>query len=108
MSVDTRHLFGEHAAMFGEHVAMFGEHVAMFGEHAAMFGRHAGLLGEHAGMFGGHAGLSGRHAAFVRRQSQPCYPVATARGSDLIAVASSRLVANAPGAISGWSALQRQ
>src|SRR6266404_6192805 len=94
MSVNTRHLSGEHAAMFGEHVALFGEHAAMFGEHVALFGEHAALFGE--------------HAAFVSRQSPPCYPVATARGTDLIAVASSHLIATAPGAISGWSALQRQ
>src|SRR5258707_12040273 len=106
MSVNTRHLSGEHAAMFGEHVALFGEHAAMFGEHVALFGEHAALFGEHAALFGEHAALFGEHAAFVSRQSPPCYPVATARGTDLIAVASSHLIATAPGAISGWSALQ--
>ena len=71
MSVNTRHLSGGHAALFGEHAALFG----------------------------GHAALFGGHAAFVRRQSPPCYPVATARGTDLIAVASSHLIATAPGVI---------
>ncbi len=63
MSVNTRHLSGEHAALFGEHAALFGGHVALFGEHAALFGEHVALFGEHVALFGEHVALFGEHVA---------------------------------------------